>query len=133
LLGIWHYIVVQVPDNKKGARTFEQWHKEPEYAGDQWRFTSNIGYNLGREINVELVSSYHEAAMGSCHVEDTVEVDADEAEAESENIEVEFYSDEQNQYYEEKQEHKTINQTINNPVIFNRMEMAICRLVMLIH
>lgn len=122
LLGIWHYIVVHVQDNMKGKNTFEQWHQEPDYSGSKWKFTSNIGYNLGREINVELVNSYHEAAMGSGNVEDT-EVDADEFDAnefESENNEAEFYSDEQNQYYEEKQEHKTINQTINNPVIFQQ-------------
>lgn len=38
LLGVWHYIVTQVPDNTLGRPTFELWHQKPASTGAPWKF-----------------------------------------------------------------------------------------------
>lgn len=37
LLGIWHYIVTQVSDNRCGRATFEYWHERPTQRRSQWK------------------------------------------------------------------------------------------------
>ncbi len=58
LLGVWHYIVTQVPDNTLGRPTFELWHHKPATTGAPWKLddkqmpavTQNIEATRVRDI-----------------------------------------------------------------------------------
>lgn len=52
LLGAWHYIVVNRPENTIGRTTYEAWHEEPEVAHSQWRYCASIGDGVTRKIDV---------------------------------------------------------------------------------
>lgn len=43
LLGLWHYIVTQRPDNTIGIETYEHWFAPPEQSGAKRKFISDIG------------------------------------------------------------------------------------------
>ena len=45
LLGVWHFIVVNRPENDcdEGKRTFAEWHKAPATRGQGYTFISSIG------------------------------------------------------------------------------------------
>lgn len=62
LLGIWHFIVKNRPDNSVGAATYELWHQRPENSGAKHEFISDIGRNKSRKINVSLASYVQETA-----------------------------------------------------------------------
>ena len=49
LLGIWHYTVMFVRDNKVGVETFQQWFPEGDKAYD---FINSIGQRTDLEVNV---------------------------------------------------------------------------------
>jgi len=55
LFGIWHYIIVNRPNNMIGRSTYEQWHEDPNTPGKRWKFISKIGENFSRHINVKIL------------------------------------------------------------------------------
>ncbi len=54
LLSVWHFIVMNRPDNEKGRGTFEAWHERADEMNAKWRFTADIGKTYPREIDFEL-------------------------------------------------------------------------------
>ena len=56
LLAVWHYIVVNRPDNEKGRATFEQFHERADEVGARWKFISPIGKTYPRQITFDLFS-----------------------------------------------------------------------------
>lgn len=55
LLGIWHYIVINRPDNDSGKPTIAQWCRlgDKSVKGAHLSFVSDIGKTCGREIHVK--------------------------------------------------------------------------------
>lgn len=43
LLGLWHFILMNRPNNLIGRDTFEDWCDEPDGPGKQWKYSSKIG------------------------------------------------------------------------------------------
>ena len=56
LLAVWHYIVVNRPDNEKGRATFEQFHEHADEVGARWKFISPIGKTYPKQIKFDLFS-----------------------------------------------------------------------------
>jgi len=52
LLGVWHYIAVNVRDNTVGQATFERWHTKKGEANSEWVFVSKIGRGIKRGITI---------------------------------------------------------------------------------
>lgn len=69
LLGIWHFIIINRPDNTIGRTTYEKWHKKPETKGQPWKFISNIGADYFRTLKIEISdiseNSFEETAYSS--------------------------------------------------------------------
>lgn len=51
-MGIWHFILLERPDNIIGRGTYLSWFEEPAYKGDKWKFISNIGKAYSHEIKI---------------------------------------------------------------------------------
>jgi hypothetical protein len=60
LLGVWHFVVVNRPDNKSGKATFDSWC--PPRGRAERKYEGNIGIGIKRKVNVEVLSapSYEE-------------------------------------------------------------------------
>jgi hypothetical protein len=82
LLGVWHYIITNVPDNTAGEDTFKAWHKEPEIKGQQWDFVSKIGEGITRDIAVSYVSATAEASPDETIATDEPTIEYEEPTAE---------------------------------------------------
>jgi len=52
LLGIWHYIAMNVRDNTVGQATFERWHIKKGETNSEWVFVSKIGRGIKRGITI---------------------------------------------------------------------------------
>jgi len=51
LLGIWHFILLNRPNNRVGRDTFEEWNSAPQIQGQRWKYVSPIGKNY-HEIEI---------------------------------------------------------------------------------
>lgn len=54
LLSVWHFVIMNRPDNLRGRATFEAWHERADEMNAKWRFTSEIGKAYPREISFDL-------------------------------------------------------------------------------
>lgn len=55
LLGVWHFIIVNRPDNSVGKETYQNWHTDEGIeANAQKKFISDIGSVINVAINVDL-------------------------------------------------------------------------------
>lgn len=54
LLAVWHFIVMNRPENERGRDTFEAWHERADEMNARWRFTDDIGKTYPRKIDFEL-------------------------------------------------------------------------------
>lgn len=81
LLGTWHYVVTNVPDNTVGRATFERWHDKPATTHKQWKLRLDAIPSLERTVSV----------TRSPHVEGTTNVESEEPEV----VEAEFITDEE--------------------------------------
>ncbi|MEL7656284.1 MAG: NACHT domain-containing protein, partial [Bacillota bacterium] len=54
LLGIWHYVVMNVDDNSVGKNTFSNWHKKKGETNSEWMFNyeANVGGSVTHKIAV---------------------------------------------------------------------------------
>lgn len=105
ILGIWHFIVVNRPNNEIGQGTFAQWHETPETSGQQHKFISNIGDSITRSINIRMFDP------DSVNIESEPEV----------IIEEDFnHTNSTEEPFSDNPAGSTINQTINNPIVFNQ-------------
>ena len=63
LLGTWHFILVNRPDNEIGKATIKSWHDTPELKGTKHQFISKISdsYSLDIKVNInfEEIDSSH--------------------------------------------------------------------------
>ncbi len=102
LLGIWHFIVMNRPDNETGRPTFEALHDRADEINAKWKFKKGFGMKYPREFDFDLFGA---AAAGEEAEENMGETKKDPAgEAESEVIEAEVVEEEEG--YQE--------QTLNN-------------------
>jgi len=53
LLGVWHYVVVNRPDNRSGKDTFDRWC--PSRGRAERKYEGNMGSGIVRMINVEVL------------------------------------------------------------------------------
>ena len=51
LLGLWHFILLNRPNNLIGRDTFEEWNTPPSAQGQRWKYVSTIGADY-HEINI---------------------------------------------------------------------------------
>ena len=78
LLGIWHYIVVNRPDNLIGKDTYETWHNPPDTKGQQRKFISAIGAGIDRVLHITILDP------------EEIKVDTEDADIKTEFIEAEI-------------------------------------------
>lgn len=52
LLGLWHFILLNRPNNFIGRDTFEEWNTPPSSHGQRWKYTSTIGSDY-HDINIK--------------------------------------------------------------------------------
>ncbi len=55
LLGVWHYIVVNRPDNRSGKGTFDRWC--PSRGRSERKYEGNMGSGIERMINVDVLAA----------------------------------------------------------------------------
>lgn len=55
LLGVWHYIVVNRPDNRSGKDTFDRWC--PSRGRSERKYEGNMGSGIERMINVDVLAA----------------------------------------------------------------------------
>lgn len=80
LLGIWHYIVTRVPDNRSGRATFEHWHQTPIEKGSKWKLLSDRIPTRQGELAVSRPESTDSPDAGSSGEEATPDEEVVEAE-----------------------------------------------------
>lgn len=105
LLGVWHFVIVNRPENKAGKATYDAWC--PSRGGAERKYAGNMGDSITRPINVMLL----EMAEIKLEQEAAATVE-DESSADSGEPFVEDTADDASS--------KTTNQTVNNPFIFNQ-------------
>lgn len=81
LLGAWHYVITNVPDNTLGRDTFERWHEKPAIPNSKWKLRADALPSLERAISV----------FRSVGTKDTTNTASDDSEV----IEAEFVTDEE--------------------------------------
>lgn len=94
LLGVWHYIVIKVQDNKVGKDTYDAWCPAP---------ARNYAAALGENSSRELTLSYSTIQKNDADMED----------------ECEFASSVDPEIVEETPIQPHMQQTVNNPFVFN--------------
>ena len=55
LLGVWHYVVVNRPDNRSGKDTFDRWC--PSRGRAERKYEGNMGSGIERMLNVEVMTA----------------------------------------------------------------------------
>ena len=55
LLGVWHYVVVNRPDNQSGKVTFDRWC--PSRGRAERKYEGNMGSGIERMLNVEVMTA----------------------------------------------------------------------------
>ena len=56
LLGVWHYVVVNRPDNRSGKDTFDRWC--PSRGRSERKYEGNMGNGIERMINVDVLAAH---------------------------------------------------------------------------
>lgn len=51
LLGILYYVIMNIKDNKEGAKTYDEWCPKPD-SGTQRNYAANIGENSTKQITI---------------------------------------------------------------------------------
>ncbi len=106
LLGVWHFIVVNKPDNKAGKDTFDRWC--PSSGNRTTReYEGKMGNGITRPINVKLLEMIY-----SDKEQETAATVEDEPSAKSGEPIVNDATEDASS--------KTTNQTVNNPIVFNQ-------------
>jgi len=87
LLGVWHFIVMNRPDNEAGRATFEALHERADEMNARWKFKQGFGQKYPRGFEFELFSGY-EGEEAEEYGGEIKEAPADEAEAELVDVEI---------------------------------------------
>ena len=87
LVGLWHYIVMSVPDNTQGRKTFEYWHEKPIQTRSRWRLaTERIPLH---DAGLELISLASEhISTNNSEPAETITSGADTGESEIVDAEI---------------------------------------------
>ena len=105
LLGVWHYILVDGPDNTEGKATYDIWC--PSRGRAERKYTGTMGASVTRHINVTLLE------MVDSNIEqETASTEEDEPSAKNGESFVNNATEDTSS--------KTTNQTVNNPNVFNQ-------------
>ena len=59
LLGIWHFILLNRPNNLIGRGTFEEWNMAPQTKGQHWKYVSPIG----KDYHDIKISRYNDSSV----------------------------------------------------------------------
>lgn len=118
LLGIWHFIVMNRPDNETGRRTFEALHDRADEMHAKWVFKSSFGSSYPREFDFDLFGTTDAGGEAEECTEETKKAPADEAEAEV--IDAEVVEDGSGQ--EQRKTEQTLN---NNGRIYHQQAQTI--------
>ena len=105
ILGIWHFIVINRPDNTIGRSTVSQWHEAPETSGQQHKFKSNIGDSITRPISIRILDL--DNINPGPEPEVTIEDDYNDTHTTEED-------------FNDRTRKSTVHQIINNPTIVNQ-------------
>lgn len=94
LLGIWHFIVTNRPDNETGRPTFEALHTRADEMHAKWRIKTEFAREYPRHFDFDLFGAYDgvdgaETEEAEDYAEEIKKAPADEAEAGAE-AEAEF-------------------------------------------
>ena len=81
LLGLWHFIVMNRPDNETGRPTFEALHDRADEMNAKWKFKRGFVQKYPRSFEFDLFGEYEGEESGECE-EEIKKAPADEAEAE---------------------------------------------------
>lgn len=104
LLGVWHFVLTERKDNTIGKETYDTWC--PPSGGGERKYVGYMGDGIGREISVFVPDDRGlEDIAASDYIEDESNVDYDTPHREDET---------------DTNSANTVNQTANNPVIFNQ-------------
>ncbi len=83
LLGLWHYIVINRPDNEIGRSTFEYLHDRADVMNAKWKFKHNFGGDYSREFDFDLFADCgNEEEIKNAQSNKTDDADAEVIEAE---------------------------------------------------
>ena len=81
LLAMWHYVLMNRPNNKLGRPTYEAWYRMQGEKGDRWTFVSDIGKDYNRNTTFDFESD--EDSLGAeSYVNDQQETGEDPIEPE---------------------------------------------------
>ena len=105
LLGVWHFVIVNRPDNKAGKATYDIWC--PSRGRAVRKYTGTMGVSVTRPISVTLL----EMADSDIEQETAATLEDEPSTAYGEP----FVKD-----TTEDASSKTTNQTVNNPFVFNQ-------------
>ena len=105
LLGVWHFVIVNRPDNKAGKATYNTWC--PSRGRAERKYTGSMGDSVTKSINVTLLEMLEDEAE-----QETASTVEDEPSEE--------YSGPFANGATEDTSSKTTNQTVNNPFVFNQ-------------
>jgi len=61
LLGIWHYVVMNRPDNTIGKATYNEWCPPAKMSNSKRLFVSNIGGGITRKLNITMEPEFTDA------------------------------------------------------------------------
>jgi len=105
LLGVWHFVIVNRPDNKSGKATYDTWC--PSRGRAERKYTGSMGDSVTRSINVTLLEMVDDETK-----QETASTVEDEPFAE--------YGEPFANGATEDASSKATNQTVNNPFVFNQ-------------
>jgi hypothetical protein len=97
LLGVWHFVVVNRPNNKLGKDTFDNWCPPRDRAERKYEGTMGIG--IQREINVEVLYVPAEETTVEAEIAATAESTQPSVDTDPKRITVNNYGTVQNQKF----------------------------------
>ena len=77
LLGVWHYVVMNRPDNTIGKATYDEWCPPAKMSNSKRPFVSDIGAGITRKLNITMEPEF--ANLPESDVIEAEVIDDDEA------------------------------------------------------
>lgn len=108
LLGIWHFIIMQRPDNIQDLQVFDGWLERRGEARSRLEFVSNIGEDYSDHIEVTRVLQTN---ISECGIPNASEPE--------QSRDAEYVVSPELQSEDRSTDSSTTNQVMNNPVFFN--------------
>lgn len=109
LLGVWHYIIMNRPDNSIGKETYEDWCRPGKSNNTREPFESNIGESIKQRISLTLPKKL--ISEGEANQDENVEEDGEDEEEPAIDYDKPHEA-------EPDPMPNMVNQFINSPVMF---------------